>query len=581
MHIKSYTTALLLFLSGQLMAQSLSTGFDNLEDYYRREQLLGNISADYSFVSYPLFPTEAFGVSDPFTPEKGLDKNLGSGFNGVEKSEKLEVKALPLVWNSQFNSHHPEGWNDGIMLPAKGYQAVVSGGYYLKYGLLSIKLQPEYLYAENKYYEGFPRTRNNPDIATLRWAQYYFHTLNNIDQPEMFGEAPIQKLTLGQSSIRLTYKAFSFGYSGENIWWGPGIRNSLLMTNTAPGFAHFTLNTVRPVRTLIGSFEGQIVSGILKTSGYKPPNTEVVDFHGRPFYVPKREQDRYFNGMIVNYNPKWIKGLHLGLIRSFQMYRADMDSTVNAYFAVFSPFREKNLQEQNQEEGKLSMHQKRDEYYSFFFRYVWPESHVEIYGEYGFSDTHWDNRDFILEMEYSSAYNVGFRKLIPLNNSKKDVFQTGLEITQLSKSPTSILRGTQATYTQGINTWYTSGIEQGYTHQGQMLGAGIGPGSNLLTINIGWNRGLKGLNLLLERYAHNNDFLFENIKDIRMHWVDLAATLAGSWDYKNLLFNCEFRFVGAKNYQWVFDYNLDDYWDTSGGLDVFNFQGQIGMMYRF
>jgi hypothetical protein len=261
-----------------------------------------------------------------------------------------------------------------------------------------------------------------------------------------------------------------------------------------------------------------------------------------------------------------------------------MDVSYNAFFPVFTPFREKKIQDKtpNNENNELSNHQKRDQYYSFFMRYVWPASHVEIYGEYGFADNHWDGRDFRVEMEHSRAYNLGFRKLITLNNSRQDLIQVGLELTHLSKNPVSVKRGPQKTYTQGAKTWYTAtGVRQGYTHSGQMLGAGIGPGSNLQSLNIGWNRALKSVALLLERYTHNNDFHNETVKDVRMHWVDLAATLNGSWDYKNLLFNFKLKFVDAKNYQWVFDYNPDEYWDYSGAGDVFNFHGQIGVMYRF
>ncbi|WP_297095239.1 capsule assembly Wzi family protein [uncultured Draconibacterium sp.] len=518
-------------------------------------------------------------------------------FNGDDKNffEKqltsgLSLELLPLVWMNQYNSHHPEDWNDGAMIPAKGYQTLVSGGLYFNYTLrnnlpsLTVKIQPEYVYATNPVYDGFPLTRENPELSILRWAQYYFHTLNYIDQPERFGEDPYNEFTWGQSSIRLNYKSISLGVSNENLWWGPGRRNSLLMTNTAPGFRHFTLNTISPIRTPVGSFEGQIVTGTLKASGYPPPNTDVKDHNGMHFYSPKRQDNRYFNGMILSYNPKWIDGLHLGLIRSFQMYKKDMDNSFDAYLPVFSSFREKKLQEQAEdtEEGELSNHQKRESYYSFFMRYVWPEAHVEIYAEYGFADNHWDRRDFIVEMEHSSAYNLGFRKLLELPSAKNEVIQVGMEITRLAKNPESVLRGAQDTYQQGSKTWYTGvGIRQGYTHKGQLLGAGIGPGSNLLSLNVGWNRGLKEIGLQLERYAHNQDFHNETIKDVRMHWVDLAAALNGSWDYKNLLFSLNLKFVGAKNYQWIYDFNPNEYWDNSRGTDIFNFHGKLGIMYRF
>lgn len=585
--------ALILLLAEQVGAQALSSNFDQLEDYYRREQLLGNIAPDFSFVSYPLFPTKAFGVENPHKPDSTMkrffirdDKNLFEN----QLPSGLSLELLPLVWNNQYNTHHPEDWNDGAMIPAKGYQTFVSGGLFFnlfikdKLPTLSVKLQPEYVYAANPEYDGFPLTRENPELAILRWAQFYFHTLNYIDQPERFGEDAYSRFNWGQSSIRVNYKSISLGFSNENLWWGPGRRNSLLMTNTAPGFRHFTLNTTGPIRTPVGSFEGQIVVGKLIASGYSPPNTGVKDHNGMLFYSPKRQDDRYFNGMILNYSPLWVKGLHLGLIRSFQMYKIDMDNSFDAYLPIFSPFSQKRIEKQagDTEEGELSNYQKRDSYYSFFMRYVWPEAHVEIYAEYGFADNHWDRRDFIVEMEHSRAFNYGFRKLIKLHSAKDEIIQVGMEITHLAKNPVSVVRGAQNVYQQGSKTWYTGvGVRQGYTHLGQLLGAGIGPGSNLLSINVGWNKGLKGIGLQMERYAHNEDFHNETVKDVRMHWVDLAAALNGSWDYKNLLFSLNLKFVGAKNYQWIYDFNPDEYWDNSRGTDVFNFHGKLGIMYRF
>jgi len=57
------------------------------------------------------------------------------------------------------------------------------------------------------------------------------------------------------------------------------------------------------------------------------------------------------------------------------------------------------------------------------------------------------------------------------------------------------------------NSWYTSSIiRQGYTNQGQLLGASIGPGSNSQTINFSWNKGFNMIGIYFERITNNNDF---------------------------------------------------------------------------
>jgi hypothetical protein len=43
--------------------------------------------------------------------------------------KKVQVTALPFTLITQYNSHHPFGWNDGAMIPTKGVQTFVRAGY--------------------------------------------------------------------------------------------------------------------------------------------------------------------------------------------------------------------------------------------------------------------------------------------------------------------------------------------------------------------------------------------------------------------------------------------------------------------
>lgn len=561
-----------LFVSGFTngIAQSLSTGTHVLEDYYRRQQLLGNINLNFSFVSYPLFPAEAFHQEDPYDPDNVFANSRLITKNSLDLKEgKYILKRLPILWTQQNNYHHPEAINDGSMIPARGYQTLISAGFYYKHDHLSIKLQPEFVYARNLEYNGFPQTRTSPAWADRRWYEYYVNYLNYIDAPERFGETAYQQVFWGQSSIRLTFDELSIGLSTENLWWGPGMKNSLIMTNSAPGFTHFTLNTVKPLETIIGSFEGQVIAGWLKSSGYLPPGSNPPHLDWEKYYVPKLDDGRYINGMILSYQPKWVPGLFLGLIRSFQVYHTEMGSEFIDYLPIFSSIKIKTAKREYETYSK-----RRDSYNSIFFRFVWPKSHVEIYGEYGLSDYFWNNRDLILQLDHSSAYNLGFRKLIPLNPVKKEYIQTQLEITQLAKNANTVLRGGGGWGTGLV-------VRDGYTHNGQFIGPGIGPGSNVQTLNISWLRSLKMIGLQFERFAHNEDFFFAAIKDVRSHWVDMSGALVGNWDYKNILIMMEIKAVVSKNYGWEYDFPLasEGYWVP--GIDTYNYHGQLSLIYRF
>ena len=121
----------------------------------------------------------------------------------------LRSKTLHFLWNigrlsvlpvevlSKYNSHHPYGWNDAAMIPAKGFQSIVSAGLYSEIGPLAIQLNPAYIYAENNTYE----------------------------LTKSYGSSPTgiyKKYLIGQSSVRLNGGPISIGISNENLWWGPG-----------------------------------------------------------------------------------------------------------------------------------------------------------------------------------------------------------------------------------------------------------------------------------------------------------------------------------------------------------------------
>jgi len=562
---------LLFFLSGMAgipvrsLAQSLTVGTPVLEDALRRAQLLGQIDSSISFTSLPLYPAASLKLNNIFDPDGSLEKQRFSKFDGIYRFSKNRgmLQLLPVIWQQQYNSYHPEGWNDGAMIPARGYQTLFSAGLYAKYGPLSIQLRPEYVYAENSSFQGFYKEQSDQV-----WAGYY-DLLNHIDLPERFGEKPYQKFLWGQSSFRLTFGAVSAGLSNENLWWGPGIRNSLVMSNTAEGFKHLTLNTVKPIRTPIGSFEGQLICGRLESSGYFPPDTNRV-YNGVKLYTPKRDDWRYINGIVLSYQPKWVTGLFLGLTRSFITYYKDMGHSFADYFPVITPFSKKS----NYGDNESAVN--NDQRASVFFRWLWLRGKAELYCEYFREDHAFDTRDFILEPTYEHAYLFGLRKLIPLTKHQDQCIQFNLEITQLAQTSTNPER------VEGEMYLHYSGISQGYTNNGQILGAGIGPGSNLQTISVSWIKSLKTIGIQVERYVHNNDLFNAVIRDPRANWVDISTSAFGEWNYKNFLFSAKLEWVRCYNYEYLYlpvSVETPTYWNP--GVNNYNFQGKLGVMYRF
>ena len=172
--------------------------------------------------------------------------------------------------------------------------------------------------------------------------------------------------------------------------------------------------------------------------------------------------------MVISYSPKWVPGLFIGITRSYMVYHNEMGN-----FPVISPANKKN------QNGGNEIPQGGDQLMSWFMRWVLPKEHAEIYFEYGREDHSYNLRDYILEPDYARAYIFGFRKLFPLTAHPDQCIQFHLEVTQLEQNRTNTQRDRIYFY---ADPDITNG--HGYTNRGQLIGAGIGPGSDMQSVSF-------------------------------------------------------------------------------------------------
>ena len=568
-HFLAFSTKKLVLIGALLLctfyiaaAQTIPVGNIAIEDYYRRTQLMGELDPTVSFTIRPLTPLSSFGKKNAFNPDSTLTPfNLfGIQSSYPISSTGIRVTLLPVSIQTQTNTDHPYGWNDGAMIPAKGFQSLISAGVFAEWGPISVQFRPEFVNAINSDFETF--NAKHFDLLFVRYYDYY----NRIDAPVRFGAENFTKAYLGQSSIRVNYKGFSAGFSTENLWWGPGMRNSLLMSNTAPGFKHLTLNTTKPFNTPIGSFEGQLIAGRLEGSGFGVLVPEKTYEYGRSLYLPKPNDWRLLSGFVLTWHPKWVSGLFLGLTRTKQMYSKDVNG-IGDYFPVFTAKKRVAA-----DEGISH----KDYYSSFFFRWVWEDEHAELYGEFGRNNPSRSARQAALLPESSRAYVVGLRKMANLPGGKESKLLFNVEVAQLQQTQVQDILDTKSWY---VNSY----IRHGYTNKGEMLGAGVGPGGNSQTFGVSWLNGFKRIGLEFERYVHNNDYYFytfiEN-GDIRRHWTDLSIAATGEWNIKSLIVNAKVQGTNTLNYQWYLPpHDTSVYFVNSP--KVVNFQVQLGLQYIF
>ncbi len=515
--MKQLIVPFFLLLSFNAIAQSFPIG--EIEDQALRQmQLQGKLSADYSFTSRPYTSGDSVTYQSINAWLEGNDH-----FESSKKKSPFEYSLLPIIWKQQYNSHHPFGWNDGGMIPAKGYQTMISAGIFAKAGPLSIQLQPEMVYAAN------------PNFAS---SDLYGAPTNGA----------YKKLFPGQSSIRLNVKNFSLGISSENLWFGPGTNSSLLMSNNAPGFLHLTFNSIRPIKTPIGSFEWQLIAGRMEFDSTLL--SQVTNLKPASYVVYPMTQDwRYLNTLSLSWQPKWMKGVFFGINRVFQVFHSDLlippSNFMNDYLPVFSTLFKQSIT--NTEDNK-----RRDQEISLFTRWVFPKTHAELYVEYGWNDHSYNIRDFLMSPTHSAAYLFGYKKLILLTNHRKLLIES--EITHMQESQDRLVRG--------AGNWYEHDqILMGYTHENQIMGAGSGFGNNVQTISLKDINGWKQWGVQLERIQ--NDPLLTDVK-----WTDYALGLSGQVRKENWIFLLNTSFIYSDNYAWV------------DKKTAFNFHGTLSVQYR-
>lgn len=594
MNTRNGSLLVLLCMVFGLSGQNMPVALPFFEDALRRAQLSGQLDPNISFCLRPIDVPRAAKIVDPFgdypslLPGDSAEQKAGNALAwryrvrldsfrldpfklkvdrrklGWEERANVSFRLLPLYSQMRFNQHHPYGWSDGAMVPAKGFQQFFSFGAYAKVGFLELQLRPEVVWAENRPFQ-------NPPARTAR-----------IDMPERMGNGPYQALFLGQSYLKAHLGPIAVGLSNENIWWGPGRRNAIIMSNNAPGFLHASLHTNRPIDLGIGTVEGQWVGGHLRRSGFVYPRRsqggwppiagEIIpdEANGSSVYG-------HFSGITGVWQPKWTPGWFIGGIALSQV-AGEVPSLYQALYTGFqAASRSNNITAGSAQNGKVAL----------FSRYLFKEAHAEIYAEIGKQDWWRDFEDFWVRTDHATAYLVGFRKMHALAKPNSWL-EIDAELTRITMPMGNIL-GLAA---RGFS-FYQHGNGFGWTHRGQVLGAGIGPGSNMQSIGLAYSKGFRRIGLQFERVSHNEDLFFTGLDflqtgdgsnpfkvDFTKKFVDLGFILSYDYRWGPLHYGLRTHFLRTFNFQYVYDPSGIPDGFRWPGLNVWSLNAELSLIYR-
>lgn len=383
---------------------------------------------------------------------------LRSASTLTQRAETAGMRVLRPQMRAVYNKAIPYSPNEGGMWAGRGVAYVFTGGADFQHGRFRLLFAPQFALSTNRWWllrdsARFvpPATRSDRNGGGYRFPWY--NGPYSIDLPLRYGEANLSRLSFGQSSLIIDASAIAFGFSTENEWWGPGVQNAIVLSNNAPGFPHFFVRSARPLENRFGTIEFRWLTGSLSESKY---------FDNDP-----NNNSRTFAAAALTFTPRRATGLSFGLAHSVYGTAAGFGEGLFRWFDVVRFGGHPNDVRFGDSTLTPGGH---EQIISLFSRWVMPESGLETYVEWARTELPKSIRDFLLYPNHTQGYTLGLQWSSPAFRPDGKV-RIQAEVTNLEQS--SSFRD------RPIGSWYTSRhVLQGYTNQGQVLGAAIGPGSS-------------------------------------------------------------------------------------------------------
>jgi hypothetical protein len=480
-------------------AMPIAVGYTDFDDAIKDLQLLGKLPSESSLTLRPYILPKTISYDSLLQAIDPELLNEGHLFH----NKHFDVQLLPFNYLQKYNSDHPYGWNDGPLSYSKGYQYLVSGGAYFRWRNIHLTLRPEYYHTASDKYE-----------TSSEWGQV---------------NPSLNKLTLGQSNLRIDFGPISLGGGNNNVWLGPGVYSSLIMSNNAPGFGHAEITTNKPIKTSIGNFELMLIGGNLTQN----PNQGFENI-----YLKSRisSDKRYLNILNIIYTPPFFKNIFFGFNRVFQTFLPANNNNIRKdYFLVLNGL----FRNQYRDDDKPI-----DQLLSVYTRYLFPKNHAEIYFEYGLNDGSSNMRELLTDLSHSSASILGFKKLQYLTST--NYLSLNIEATRKSQTPSYLLRA--------AGNWYEHGqIIDGYTNQNQILGDGSGFGNNVQTALISYGNVTKRIGIKYQHIEQNPRRMVGTVGNLWLgdvYWNDYAYGIQAKYNLNKIMFSLESQWVKSNNYLW-------------------------------
>jgi hypothetical protein len=339
---------------------------------------------------------------------------------------------IRVFWNSAL----PFSLNSGTVWAGRGVSAQISDGVAVRVARRSFSLDaaiaPALVYSANSPFDILPGREPGRSTFSSPW-----HIGSaSADLPLRFGLNDLAALTPGSSHLTLDTPIASAGVTSEETWWGPAIWNTLVLSNNAGGIPRAFVR-LHPPASRAGAFTAELIAGGLTESLY--------------FDTVSTNDLRSLSGLRLQWTPPGSKGSYVGVSRV--AYRTANGTSEIAAHSLDALGRWTDI----------------DQITSVFGRWLFPEAHLEVYGEIARTELP-SFRELVTQPQTSRGYTAGLQ-WVSARRISGALLRVRAEATNLEQS--AVGNGPAAP------DFYTGRFApQGYTERGKIIGAAIGPGSS-------------------------------------------------------------------------------------------------------
>lgn len=444
-------------------------------------------------------------------------------------TDEISYRIYGPATNVSWNSSAPYGGNDGALWQGKGFNAQLNTGLRLEAYGIELTFKPELYSSQNLGFD-LVAPAYSGELYADKAEKWGYYGIRSIDAPQRFGNDALYGFSWGDSEIRYSYKSLTIGFGTQAIWLGPAKINPLMHSNNAPPYPKLDVGIRRQPVHIRGWYLGDVEFRAWWGKTTESDYFDTIDDNDH----------NLMTGLSVSWAPPVVRGLTLGFHRTMLSDWDAMD--YDAILTLLWPFMDSTA-------GR----DERDQRASLTASYALDSVDLELYLEWGRNDYSPD-LDFILRYPFhTQAYTVGGQKGFTLPFLRGVKNRLIIEITNLESSRDYELLWPTTFYAHHQ-------IVQGYTNEGQWIGAPIGTGGNsqYIAIESLYRKGIT--RVFFQRVNPDNDYIWfmdtidettdprENEKKIR---VDLSFGVSGLyWLSEKLSLSYTAVVTDSMNYQY-------------------------------